>query len=431
MTPPLLRLPASTCAVFVLLAVGLAACGAGDGTPSPAAETPAPTPAATASPSAAPPTPAATTTPSAPAGRPDLAAVRIALEPVVEGLDSPLGVAHAGDGSGRLFVVEQGGRIRIVADGALLPTPFLDIADRVEAGGERGLLGLAFHPDFAQDPRFFVDYTDTEGDTVVAEYGVTSPDVDVADPASERILLRIDQPYANHNGGAVAFGPDGHLYVAMGDGGSAGDPEDRAERLDSPLGKILRIDVDGADGDRPYRVPADNPFTDEPDAVPEIAHLGLRNPWRMAFDRATGDLWIGDVGQGEREEVDVARAGELGLDFAWDRLEGTLCYEPAEGCDPAGAVEPVAEYGHDQGCAVVGGPVYRGAAMASLVGGVLFADYCSGLLWAIDAAGPTGQEPVLLAETGRTVSALGEDEAGEAYLTDLSDGVLLRLVPAG
>ena len=244
---------------------------------------------------------------------------------MVDRLVSPLAVTHAGDGSGRIFVLEQRGQIRIVRDGQLLGDPFLNIGDRLTAGGERGLLGLAFHPDFPNDPRFFVNYTDLEGDTVVSSFAAEAG-ADRADGNSEVVLLRIDQPYPNHNGGALAFGPDGYLYISTGDGGSGGDPHDNGQRMDTLLGKILRIDVDGGSGDAHYAVPPDNPFVDQSGALPEIWHLGLRNPWRMSFDRETGDLWIGDVGQGSWEEVDVARAGSGGLNFGWNRVEGFECF---------------------------------------------------------------------------------------------------------
>ena len=260
----------------------------------------------------------------------------------VTGLSAPVDVANAGDGSGRLFVVEQGGKIRIVRDGALVERPFLDIGGRITSGGERGLLGLAFHPDYPTDPRFFVDYTDRDGNTVVSSFRVSATDPDVADPGSESILLHVDQPFANHNGGGLGFGPDGDLYIALGDGGSEGDPQGNGQRLDTLLAKILRIDVDGgAAAGAPYGIPADNPFVGTAGAKPEIWLYGLRNPWRFRFDRQTGDLWIGDVGQDAWEEIDVARAGVGGLDFGWNRTEGFHCYDPPTGlrrdrADPAG-----------------------------------------------------------------------------------------------
>ena len=285
--------------------------------------------------------------------------------PLAEGLASPLFVGNAGDGSGRLFVLEQGGRVRVIRDGRLLPDPYLDIADRLSAGGERGLLGLAFAPTFAADGRLYVDYTDRDGDTVVSEFTAPDPPADRADPASERILLRIEQPYANHNGGALAIGPDGLLWIATGDGGSGGDPQGNGQRLDTLLGKLLRIDPRPAGG-APYAIPADNPFAGRAAGrcSAEIWAYGLRNPWRFSFDRATGDLWIGDVGQSSWEEVDRWPAGSpAGPNFGWNTMEASHCFEPAEGCPRDGLVLPVAEYGHDRGCSVTGGYVYRGPAV--------------------------------------------------------------------
>ena len=291
-----------------VLLVAVAACGGTQASSSPSSPSEAPA-SASLEPSVAPsgvagsPGPAGTS--ASPAGGTfDPEALGLYLEPVVDRLVSPLAVTHAGDGSGRIFVLEQRGQIRIVRDGQLLGDPFLNIGDRLTAGGERGLLGLAFHPDFPDDPRFFVNYTDLEGDTVVSSFAAEAG-ADRADGNSEVVLLRIDQPYPNHNGGALAFGPDGYLYISTGDGGSGGDPHDNGQRMDTLLGKILRIDVDGGSGDAHYAVPPDNPFVDQSGALPEIWHLGLRNPWRMSFDRETGDLWIGDVGQGSWEEVDV------------------------------------------------------------------------------------------------------------------------------
>jgi glucose/arabinose dehydrogenase len=348
------------------------------------------------------------------------------LERVADGLVSPLAVTNAGDGSGRIFVLEQGGQIRIVRDGQLLGDLFLNIGERLTAGGERGLLGLAFHPDFPDDPRFFVNYTDLDGNTVVSSF-TAEAGADRADAGSEVVLLRIEQPYANHNGGALAFGPDGYLYISTGDGGSGGDPHDNGQRLDTLLGKILRIDVDGSSGDTRYAIPSDNPFVDQLDALPEIWHLGLRNPWRMSFDRQTGDLWIGDVGQGSWEEIDVARAGTSGLNFGWNRVEGFECFN-GDACDVSAFTPPVTAYSHDFGCSVIGGVVYRGTAQPLFAGTYVYADYCSGDLWVLD---PTNDGPLdgqLVAETGRGISAIGEDEAGEPYVTDLNSGELLRIV---
>lgn len=409
--------------VALLLALLAGACtgGAEDAAPSPSRSAPSSPAAPSPSPGASP------VEPSAPPARFDPERIRLALRPVVGGLEAPLLATHAGDGSGRLFVLEQVGRIRIVEDGELRPEPFLDVSDRLVAGGEQGLLGLAFHPGFVSNGRFFVNYTDVNGDTVVAEYGLDAADPDRADPASERVLLRIDQPFANHNGGNLAFGPDGFLYVGTGDGGSAGDPMGNGQRLDTLLGKILRIDVDDRSDGRPYAIPPDNPFVGREGARPEIWAFGLRNPWRFSFDREGGDLWIGDVGQASVEEIDRAPWGEPGVNYGWNTMEGRACFAPEAGCDQTGLTLPVAVYGHDEGCSVTGGFVYRGEGWPDLVGAYLFSDFCSGTIWALDARRP-GAGATALLETGRAISSFGEDEAGELYVTDLAGGELLRVV---
>jgi glucose/arabinose dehydrogenase len=327
-----------------------------------------------------------------------------------------------------LFVSEQAGRIRLVKGGALLDRPFLDITGRIASGGERGLLGLAFHPDYPTDPRFFVDYTDRDGNTVVSQFTVCSSDPDLGDPDSEVVLMHIAQPFANHNGGAVVFGRDGTLYIATGDGGSGGDPQGNGQRLDTHLGKILRIDVNVAAGSSTaYQVPADNPFATTAGAKPEIWFYGLRNPWRIRFDNETGDLWMGDVGQNAWEEIDVARAGVGGLDFGWNQMEGFHCFAPANGCDQNGLTMPVADYGHEDGCAVIGGVVVHDARQGKLDGGYLFGDACSDRVWVIDPTSNGPQTPILAARLGRTLSSIGEAEDGTVYATSLDKGELLRL----
>jgi glucose/arabinose dehydrogenase len=366
-----------------------------------------------------------------PSGSFDPAGVTPVVDVVVDGLLAPLDVTHTGDGSGRVFVAEQAGRIRIVDAGALVERPFLDITGRIASGGERGLLGLAFHPDYPSDPRLFVDYTDRAGDTVVSSFRVSATDAGVADPDSETVLLRIDQPFANHNGGAMVFGPDELLYIGTGDGGSAGDPQGNGRRLDTLLAKILRIDVDGEGGPGgPYGIPPDNPYVSVEGARPEIWLTGLRNPWRIRFDRATGDLWIGDVGQGAWEEIDVARAGVGGLDYGWNTMEGFHCYKPSSGCDQAGLTMPVAEYGHDHGCAVIGGVVARTPRPDRLAGGYLFGDSCSDNLWLMDPSGDGRREPVIAIRMGRSLSSIGEGEDGTVYATSLR-GELLRISAPG
>jgi glucose/arabinose dehydrogenase len=341
--------------------------------------------------------------------------------PVVSGLRQPVDLQHAGDG--RLFVVERPGLIRILRAGQLEPDPFLDLRDRVGAGGsEQGLLGLAFHPRFAENGYVYVDYTDQRGNTVIARYQASA---DRADSASESIVLRVDQPYANHNGGALAFGPDGFLYIGMGDGGSGGDPQGNAQSLQSLLGKILRLDIDHGS---PYAIPPDNPYVGSGEVYQEIWASGLRNPWRFAFDRLTGDLYIGDVGQNLWEEIDMLPAGTPGgANFGWNVREGLHAYA---GGATAGFVDPVAEYGHDQGCAVTGGKVVRDAALPGWQGTYVYGDFCTGRVWGLRRAADGAWLNGLLFETGMSISAFGEDAAGQVYLLDYG-GAVYRLAPAG
>ena len=371
----------------------------------------------------------------------DPARIRLSLAPIASGLQAPLAIVNAGDGSGRLFVAEQGGRIRIVRDGTVADRPFLDIADRITSGGERGLLGLAFAPDYPADPRLFVDYTDSAGDTQVSSFRVDDATPDRADPASEVKILHVRQPFANHNGGALLFDPSGMLLVSLGDGGSGGDPQGNGQSLTTLLGKILRIDVAHPSSAQAYAIPPDNPFApdvDEPNATQdpagpreEIWLTGLRNPWRMSLDRSTHDLWIGDVGQDAWEEVDVQRAGAPpGTNFGWNRMEGTHCFQPTSGCRTPELALPVSDYGHDLGCTVIGGTVDRGSAQPALVGGYVVADYCSGRFFAIDAAGDGYRAPVQVAESGINPSAFGEDEAGELYVADITGGRILHVTAA-
>jgi glucose/arabinose dehydrogenase len=346
----------------------------------------------------------------------------VVLAPQVSGLEIPVHITHAGDGSGRLFVVEQPGRIRIVQAGALLNTPFLDITDRVGCCGERGLLSVAFPPDYLSKGHFYVNYTDGSGTTVVARYHITD-DPNLADPASEEVVLTVSQPYANHNGGQLAFGPrDGYLYIGMGDGGSAGDPENRAQNPGSLLGKMLRIDVES--GVVPYAIPPTNPYTQTTGYRAEIWALGLRNPWRFSFDRLTGDLYIGDVGQGQYEEIDFqAASSHGGENYGWRIMEGTHCYN-SEICDQTGLVLPVVEYDHSQGCSVTGGMVYRGQSYPRMQGVYFYGDYCSGRIWGLRQDGSAWQS-ALLTDTSHRISSFGEDEAGNVYLVDYGGGVYL------
>ncbi len=356
---------------------------------------------------------------------------RLSIEPVIDSLTTPVDIAWRPDDPDTLFIVEQVGRIRIFRDGRLIERPFLDIGGLVRAGGEQGLLGLAFLPS-GEAGRFFVYYTDAENQQVVASYDTDPDDPDVAAPSTATIWLRMADRFGNHNGGSLAFGPDGYLYIGTGDGGGAGDPLDSGRHLDTLLAKVLRIDVAGApsDGDPRYGIPPDNPFATTAGARPEIWLTGLRNPWRIRFDRANGDLWIGDVGQGDREEIDVARTGVGGLDYGWNLMEGTACFRSAD-CDTTGLTLPVTEYDHDLGCSVTGGTVYRGAGDPTLRGWYIFSDYCSGEFWAIDAARDTTEQPAIVAETDLSISAIAEDAAGGLYATDLSTGQLLRITARG
>jgi glucose/arabinose dehydrogenase len=400
-----------------------------------ACNNPNPSPAPSASPSS-PRTPPSSLKPStsfAPGGPTGDAPPRLSIEPYVSSLTSPLDIAWRANDPDTLFVVEQIGRIRIVRDGQLVERPFLDISELVRAGGEQGLLGLAFLPG-AENGRFFVYYTDEQAQQVVASYDTDPDDRDVAVPGSAHIWLRMADRYANHNGGSLVFGPDGDLYIGTGDGGGGGDPLGSGRNMDTLLAKILRIDVAGppASGDPIYRIPPDNPFVGQEGARPEIFHTGLRNPWRIRFDRGTGDLWIADVGQGDREEIDVSRAGVKGLDFGWNVMEGTACYgSQATDCATPDLTLPVAEYTHDVGCSVTGGTVYRGAQFPTLVGWYVFSDYCSGEFWAIDSTKDRVEQPTVVAETDFSISSIAEDAVGELYATDLSGGQLLKVSVEG
>ena len=354
-------------------------------------------------------------------------AVRLGLRPVASGLEAPLGITHAGDGSNRLFVIQQGGEVLNVNTSTGQMQQFLDLSNLTEAGGEQGLLGLAFHPSFEDNGRFFVNYTNEAGDTVIAEYQATPANAARADPGSARILLEVDQPYSNHNGGQLAFGPDGFLYIGLGDGGSAGDPQNNGQRLNTLLGKILRIDVD-ADSGGEYAIPRDNPFARDPEALPEIWAFGLRNPWRFSFDQETGSMWIADVGQEVLEEVNRVQADAPGLNYGWDDMEGSQCYEPSSGCERTGKVLPVTEYSHEFGCSITGGFVYRGSEFPSLRGGYIFGDYCSGTIWGVPSDAPTSTRPVELLRTEHSISSFGEDQSGELFLTDLSSGEVLQVI---
>ncbi len=355
---------------------------------------------------------------------------KLSLEPFAAGLSSPISLTNAGDGSNRLYANEQAGTIRIVeASGNLRPQPFLDITDRVGSGGERGLLGLAFHPDFEANHRFFVDYTNRDGNTVVSELR-SSADGLSADPSSEHVLLRVDQPFANHNGGELAFGPDGYLYVGLGDGGSAGDPHGNGQNTNALLGKILRIDVDGTPTNgRAYAIPAGNPFANGGGA-PEVWAYGLRNPWRFGFDRETGDLYIADVGQGSWEEIDRQPSDSTGGEnYGWNVMEGRHCYGN-DSCDQTPFVKPIAEYGHDQGCSVTGGYVYRGSQQPDLTGVYVFADYCSGTVFSLQVDEGT-VSPKVVAQTDLGITSFGQADDGEIYAVDQRGGGVYHVALGG
>jgi uncharacterized repeat protein (TIGR01451 family) len=343
---------------------------------------------------------------------------------VASGFDHPVQVTHAGDGSNRLFVVEQSGRIRIIKNGAVLPTPFLNLSSRISYGGERGLLGLAFHPNYENNGYFYVNYTRAgDGATVIARYSISASDPDVADPTGALELLTIDQPYGNHNGGQVMFGPDGYLYIGMGDGGSGGDPLNHAQNNTTLLG-----------AGTPYAIPPDNPYVGR-SGRDEIWAIGLRNPWRFGFDRETGDLYIGDVGQNLWEEVDYQAATTPGgVNFGWRCREGTHTYSSSPPCnDPAvlaSLTDPIVEYSHSAGRSVTGGLVYRGTLYPNLVGRYFYADYVEGKIWSLYKTGSspdTWSTPELELDTGFNISAFGEDEAGELYVVDRSGGTIRHL----
>jgi glucose/arabinose dehydrogenase len=402
---------------ILLLLLPLLACS-GSGTTAPSTPTAAATLQVSPQPTTIPNT-AAATQPSPTDAAPTLASATTfpdanayTWQLVASALDRPVDLQP--DGTGRLYVVEKLGHIHLFQDGQVLETPFLNIEDRVnDSGNEMGLLGLAFHPNYSQNRFFYVNYTGSGGDTFLSRFHASG---DTADPNSEVILLKVDQPFPNHNGGVMVFGPDGYLYAGLGDGGAGGDPFGNAQSLDTLLGKILRIDVDSAE---PYAIPSDNPFGNE------IWHYGLRNPWRISFDKLTGDLYIGDVGQNAWEEIDFLPAGSPGgANFGWDRREGAHDYEGSASAD---FVEPIAEYSHsDGGCSVTGGFVYRGS-MPEWNGIYLYGDYCTGYIWGMirPEAGASWQNQLLF-ETNQRINSFGQDEAGELYI--LSDsGEILKL----
>jgi glucose/arabinose dehydrogenase len=352
------------------------------------------------------------------------ASIQVSL--VANGIPNLVDIEHAGDG--RLFLVDQDGRILIHSGTAVLATPFLDIREIVLFDGEQGLLGLAFHPNYAANGFFYVNYTDHSGDIVVARYRAAPPGGNVADPASATVVLNVPHPTnSNHNGGQIRFGPDGYLYVATGDGGGGGDQANNAQNLDSLLGKILRLDIDGA---VPYAVPPTNPFVKTANARPEIWSYGLRNPWRFTFDRQTGDMFIADVGQGLWEEINFEPAATGGRNYGWRRMEGTHCFNPSSNCSAGTLVLPMAEYPHSVGCSVTGGFRYRGVAIPEHTGTYFFADYCSGRIWGAAPSGDGSWIAVQLLDTDFVIPTFGEDAAGNLYVGNHGNGGLYRLTAA-
>jgi glucose/arabinose dehydrogenase len=404
--------------IVALLAALLAwaACGSGDDL-------------ATAPPGTPPPTPPTDSTPTAPPTGQSDSAVSLGLQQVASGLNFPVYLtAPPGDAS-RLFILEKGGTVRIVKEGALLPTPFLDLSGRVGTRNEQGLLGLAFDPDYASNGRFVVHYDDVSGNTVVSAFRVSAEDADRADPASEALLLSVQQPGPNHKGGQILFGPDRMLYIGLGDGGGSGDPNGMGQSLTDLLGNILRLDVSAGAG---YTVPPDNPFAGRADARPELWSVGLRNPWRFTIDPATGDTYIADVGEHDWEEVDVVTAAQgagRGANFGWNVMEGNHCFGGGQ-CDPSRFTLPVLEYSHSEGCTVIGGFVYRGAAIPALQGRYFYADYCKGWVRSFrlrdGAAVDLRAWPTL--SPGGLVTSFGEDAAGELYLVS-AEGLVFKIVP--
>ncbi len=341
------------------------------------------------------------------------------------GFSKPLDLQSPADGTNRIFVVEQGGTIQVFENqtSVLSSETFLDIKNSLVSGGELGLLGFAFHPNYSENRLFYVYYTPTNDLAVVSRFQVSASNINVADSSSERILLRIPQPFTNHNGGQLAFGPDGFLYISSGDGGSGGDPQGNAQNLSNLLGKTLRIDVDASDIGLEYGIPSDNPFVNQGNARGEIYAYGLRNPWRMSFDSQTGSLWAGDVGQGELEEIDIVTSG---ANYGWKYFEGTTCF--SGDCDSSGLTPPIFEYNHDAGDkSITGGYVYRGAALNSLKGQYIYSDFLSGRIWSLNAENTQNLNNRLLVESGLNVSSFGTDANNEIYVCAF-DGKIYKFV---
>ncbi len=340
--------------------------------------------------------------------------------------DNPVEFVQTGDNSARFFVVEQAGIIKVFSSNSSTSSSFLDISSRVRFGGEQGLLGLAFHPDFSKNGFFYVNYTAARPlRTIVSRFSISKTNPDQADADSEKVLLSFEQPYSNHNGGKIAFGPDGYLYIATGDGGSTGDPQNHSQNKSSLLGKMLRIDVNKTEGGNPYAIPADNPFVSESTTRPEIYAYGLRNPWRFSFDKSSGKLWVGDVGQNELEEVDII---EKGGNYGWRIKEADKCYQSRSNCIEKDLIKPVYQYSHSNGdISVTGGYVYRGNKLPDLQGKYIYADYASGRVWALTYEEGKPVQNKLLFKLSGTVSAFGEDAQHELYICDYANGKILSL----
>lgn len=354
--------------------------------------------------------------------------LHLALQLMATGFASPVDLEQPNDGSGRLFIVQQGGVIRIIQNNQTLATPFLDISAKVTNSGEMGLLGMTFHPSFNTNRRFFVNYVRTSAgqiQSVIAEYLASAANANVSDPASERILLIVNQVgnFTNHKAGQLAFGPDGFLYFGLGDGGSGGDPNGNGQNTFTLLGKMMRIDVNSLSPGLQYGIPPDNPFVGG-GGLPEIWAFGFRNPWRFSFDRVTGRQFVADVGQDAFEEIDIVTRGG---NYGWNTMEGLHCFNPSSGCNQTGLALPIAEYSHSEGAAVIGGFVYRGQNFPSLRGVYVFADFGTGTIWGLtENPANTWTRSVLLSPR-QSPTSFGQDQAGELYMVDLS-GAIFKVV---
>ena len=344
------------------------------------------------------------------------AATELTLEPFIAGLSGPVYLTHSGDNTGRLFVIERAGRVRVIENDSLLPTPFLDISTLVGLSGEQGLHSIVFHPEYVSNGLFFVHYNNTDGDTQVVRYTRDNSNANLADPSTAKLIYELEQPNHFHNGGQIAFGQDSFLYIALGDGGFAGDPLNHGQNTSNTFGTVLRINVDVGD---PYSIPSDNPFVDDNNIPSEIFATGFRNPWRFSFDRLDGRLFLGDVGQNDIEEIDLVESGK---NYGWSTMEGSRCFKPTTGCDTTGLTLPISEYTHAEGNSVIGGYVYRGEELAAIQGKYLFSDFSSGRIWALTQNEDDSwtRDQVFESESDIFVVSFGEDQAGELYIVDIT-----------